>query len=404
MVLLKDTNQLVIQKFFQMIKKTNAAAVNFSSVIHQFFKMLILKHLRFTLLIITILITYTILIFHPNLSKHVYIQNPDIVDSKELLRTCINLAVRAGYFIVRIKDLNNFNQSTIVKGKTKEGADEKMTLADLISHLIITEGLKSSFPLLKLVSEEHDDSNESLNHLLDRTSLSDINQKIVNNDTNYYQNFDTNDDIDDDTDDEKLDSVKGFVNLTDAVAWIDPLDATQEFTENLFNYVTVMICLAVEGRPVIGVVYKPFSEQLYWSYIDSEGRGHLSWHTPEYDGHDRADPTFIISRSHSGNVLAKLNKIFGKRYRHVLAGGAGYKTLAIIDREADAYIHVTAIKKWDICAPDALITASGGKMTTLKGQIINYSSANQVLNRDGLLVTGSNVGGVIIHNKLLEKF
>ena len=40
----------------------------------------------------------------------------------------------------------------------------------------------------------------------------------------------------------------------------------------------------------------------------------------------------------------------------------------------DVYVHVTLIKKWDICAGDAILrTLGSGKLTTLKGEDVDYS-------------------------------
>ena len=40
------------------------------------------------------------------------------------------------------------------------------------------------------------------------------------------------------------------------------VDATQEYTENLTKYVTVMIGIAVDGRCIGGFIHKPFSNQV----------------------------------------------------------------------------------------------------------------------------------------------
>ena len=36
---------------------------------------------------------------------------------------------------------------------------------------------------------------------------------------------------------------------------------------------------------------------------------------------------------------------------------------------------MTLIKKWDICAPAAILAASSGQLTTLDGKPIDYSKA-----------------------------
>lgn len=59
---------------------------------------------------------------------------------------------------------------------------------------------------------------------------------------------------------------------------------------------------------------------------------------------------------------------------------------------------MTKIKKWDICAGNAILNAVGGKMTTLKNKPINYSSENDVVNNEGILAS------VINHDKYYEIF
>ena len=45
------------------------------------------------------------------------------------------------------------------------------------------------------------------------------------------------------------------------VIWIDPLDGTKGFTEGHLNHITSMIGVAINGRPRIGIIHKPFYRQ-----------------------------------------------------------------------------------------------------------------------------------------------
>ena len=64
------------------------------------------------------------------------------------------------------------------------------------------------------------------------------------------------------------------------------------------------------------------------------------------------------------------------------------------------YLHTTLIKKWDTCAPNAILRAMGGRMTTLSGENIDYAATETDKREkieDGLL------GAAFFHKLLLEK-
>ena len=42
-------------------------------------------------------------------------------------------------------------------------------------------------------------------------------------------------------------------------------------------------------------------------------------------------------------------------------------------------MHVTKIKKWDICAGDAILRALGGTLTDLDGREVDYREASSTI-------------------------
>ncbi|XP_074545364.1 inositol monophosphatase 3 [Halichoeres trimaculatus] len=290
------------------------------------------------------------------------------VDLRELLAVSVEAAVLGGKEVKTVREENNLKEKS--KGKTREGASEPLTLGDLQSHRKMFNLIKNTFPEITVNSEEHDNVADAATW--SRDIPADIQEKIEG----------------------------GKEVPTESVTvWIDPLDATQEYTENLVKYVTTMVCIAVDGKPVIGVIHQPFTGFTAWGVV---GQGSNVHPRPSYS---ISPPKVIVSRSHSGKVKNFILDAFGNSTTIVEAGGAGYKVLSLLEMpviegaspdQADIYVHITFIKKWDICAGAALLKALGGQMTTLKGEDIDYSDTP--LNKGGLVAT---IG--VDHKAVLEK-
>lgn len=60
------------------------------------------------------------------------------------------------------------------------------------------------------------------------------------------------------------------------MVWIDPLDGTKEYTTGNLSAVTVLIGLAIDGLPKIGVVHNPFIIN------ENNGKGHTIFGTQEH--------------------------------------------------------------------------------------------------------------------------
>ncbi|KAK3591164.1 hypothetical protein CHS0354_029013 [Potamilus streckersoni] len=282
------------------------------------------------------------------------------ISMKELLSVSIELAKRGGDKVWEIRAENTLAGKS--KGKTKEGADEMLTRGDLESHKTIVHGLAKAFPGLKVISEEHE------SQPVDFKRVPEVNKKIPEVEPLSDQS----------------------IIAKDVTMWIDPLDATQEYTDDLTQYVTTMVCVAVKGQPTIGVIHKPFLNsgkgETYWGWV-GHGQSSSLKKSEESKRDENSPHKIIVSRSHQGQVEKVSRELLGEKAEITAAGGAGYKTLEVITGNSDAYVHITLIKKWDICAGNAIISSLDGKMTTLKGEPIDYSFDSNPKNEDGLLTT-----------------
>lgn len=68
------------------------------------------------------------------------------VDLRDLLALSVEAAVQGGLEVKRVRENNVLEEKT--KGKTKEGASEKLTLGDLYSHKKMYYLIKNTYPEL----------------------------------------------------------------------------------------------------------------------------------------------------------------------------------------------------------------------------------------------------------------
>lgn len=153
----------------------------------------------------------------------------------------------------------------------------------------------------------------------------------------------------------------------DAPTWIlDPIDGTNNFTRGLPVYAT-LVALALEDRPVVGVVSAPaFGTR--WDGIVGEGArqdgrdirvsdtGSLDRATVSLGGLTYFDERGAIDLVERIARRTARQRGFGDFWQHCLvASGA-------IDACLEAHVS-----RWDLAAVKAVVEAAGGRLTSLEG-------------------------------------
>jgi len=273
---------------------------------------------------------------------------------KEVMSAMLDVVHRGGKEVVRVRKQADIGERS--KGKTREGANDPVTEGDMASHRIMYYGLKRAFPELVVISEERED---------DETSVPMPNLNI-----------------------DEFHVIGEEVRQDRLTVWIDPLDATQEYTEGLTKYVTVMAGLAVDGIPFGGIIHKPFENKTIWSFGERKNDEMGLLMIQDMIRHEEDETlNFIVSRSHAGKVREQVEKYIKPPPRVTAAGGAGYKIWEIIKGDFDVYVHTSQMKKWDLCAGTALLKTAEGRITDLNGKDIDYKSAFDYRLEDGMIAS-----------------
>lgn len=163
------------------------------------------------------------------------------------------------------------------------------------------------------------------------------------------------------------------LRVADRFFLVDPLDGTKEFlkADNKGAF-TVNIGLVEGGVPVMGVVYAPALERLFFGARDAgafEMLGNvcrkIEVRKPPANGW-----TAVASASHRDK--ATNDWLQAKGIGNTIAIGSSLKFCLIAAGEADAYPRYGPTMEWDTAAADAILRAAGGSVLTADGQVLGY--------------------------------
>jgi len=176
---------------------------------------------------------------------------------------------------------------------------------------------------------------------------------------------------------------------------IDPLDGTKEFIKRNDEF-TVNIALSRNGRPVLGVVYVPVTEELYYAvkgkgaYYSKDGK------TERINVSGRTENIVLLSsRSHRKASFEKILENNKEIIDRVIAAGSSLKGCLVARGVADVYYRYGPTGEWDTAAMEMVVLEAGGIFKDMNDEDIVYNRMNNI-NEIGFYILNS------LDNKLVN--
>jgi 3'(2'), 5'-bisphosphate nucleotidase len=254
------------------------------------------------------------------------------------LKTAIRLCREAGRIVLKYYDQ---------EVEVTEKKDGPVTQADKASNAFITTQLREAFPSDGILAEESKDNAE-------RLSLKRV--------------------------------------------WIvDPMDGTREFIDKIGQF-AVMIGLAEGGKPVLGVVYQPTEDKLFYAvkgsgaFLETNGTNEA---LKVSDVDKVSDMRVVVSRSHRSPLVDGIMKKLGIG-NDVSSGSVGLKVGLMVEQKADLYMHPNSkTKEWDTCAPQVILEEAGGRITDCWGAPLTYNKSNSYNDKGFIASNGKHHGEIV---------
>lgn len=138
---------------------------------------------------------------------------------------------------------------------------------------------------------------------------------------------------------------------------VDPLDGTKEFIKKNGEF-TVNIALIENEKPVLGVVYVPAFDVMYYaeksigSFKKEGAEQAVKLETDSFEAPGKA--RIVVSRSHGDDTTAKKLQKIGIEVSEEVPSGSSIKFCLVAEGKADLYPRLGPTMEWDTAAADAV--------------------------------------------------
>jgi len=151
------------------------------------------------------------------------------------------------------------------------------------------------------------------------------------------------------------------------ILWlVDPLDGTKEFIKKNGEF-TINIALVKNGLPVLGVIYVPVREVLYYAI---EGKGtfmraegvETKLQLRDLKGNDKL--LIVASRSHNSEAVEAYVADKKKEFNEVdyVPAGSSLKFCLLAEGKADVYPRLAPTMEWDTGAGHIIAKEAGAQV------------------------------------------
>ncbi|MBS3764206.1 MAG: 3'(2'),5'-bisphosphate nucleotidase CysQ [Planctomycetes bacterium] len=164
---------------------------------------------------------------------------------------------------------------------------------------------------------------------------------------------------------------------------VDPLDGTKEFLKKNGEY-TINIALIERGIPILGVIYAPALDGLYWAAAGMGAQKQEAGEKPRRIMGSREGPfTAAISRSHASPEVESYLERLG--VEEIVRCGSSIKLCAVAEGKADIYPRFGPTCLWDTAAGAVIAREGGARVVDLQGEPLEYDP-NAGLKHSGFIV------------------